>query len=146
MTISLSPEAAIAAVNAVTETVMYGTEEPSPQIIVFSGVAPARSAAIDPEVNAMLVSFGVPDTGFGAATAVDGAAESLLVSVPAVDAVGAGDAAFFRVYDRNGAVVMQGSVGESGSPDNSPMLLNQKTITVGASVSIYRFVVGMGIG
>ena len=146
MTISISPEAAIAAVNAVTESVMFGTDEPSPQIIVFSGPAPLRGASIDPEENALLVSFDVPETGFGAAAIVDGSAEAILSSIPAVDAVGAGDASFFRVYDRNGAVVMQGPVGESGSPDNSPMLLNQKTITVGASVSIYRFVVGMGIG
>ena len=52
-------------------------------------------------------------------------------------------ASFYRVYNKSGDVVWQAEVGATGpGSDAYSLLLNQKTITVGAEVTIEKLVIG----
>lgn len=142
MTLKITTEALQAAVAAVAAMVDVG-DEGAAQLIVFSGPVPASIA--DP-VGAgcdFLATFDLPEPAFGAPALVGNEVEALAFDVPDTEATAAGEASFFRVYDRDGDQVMQGLVGAAGS--SADLILNQIDITVGAIVSVDRLVIGIPV-
>lgn len=100
---------------------------------VFSGAVPANCAASDP--SGPLVTITLPTPAFGT-SAGSGAAKSGTWSGTAS---GAGDAASFRVYLNGGTCIAQGSAGVSGDTVN--LVFDNKTIAVGAAITITAFTV-----
>lgn len=143
MSLLIRPNLAVAAVDAVTSMIDTGDGDVA-QLIVFSGTPPA-SVLDDVDVaSEILVTFDLPSPSFGDAAIIgdNEAVEALAFTIPMTPSTGAGDATFFRVYDKDGLPVMQGDVDDTGVPT---CLLNQKTITLGAEITVERLCVGMAI-
>lgn len=103
---------------------------------IRSGPQPA--SADNADAGTLLASFNLPNPAFGAA--VGGVATANPISATTGSA--AGTAGHFRVKDRNGTTVMDGSVGTSGADLN----LNTVTISVGVNVEITSWTVTMPAG
>ena len=120
----------------------------TPSVSIFSGPLPNSIAdPVDVEDNVHLASFEFEDGMFGPAALVEGETrvEAVAPDMTAVEAVGAGEATFYRAYDANGAAFLQGEV--SDDPESaSDMIINQVNITLGAEVRIERFVIGVDVG
>ena len=137
----ISPAAAIGAVENLAALFDEGTG--TAEVIIWSGSAPS---AIDEAVtvdNLMLARISLQHPSFGQAQLIDDAVEALAFNTAAVIGLDSGEASFYRAYDRNGDVVMQGPVGLTGSDES--VTINQTNILAGANVSMTRFVIGMYI-
>jgi hypothetical protein len=111
------------AVDGVTAQINTGA---SPAVIqVRSGAQPATPATV--ASGTLLATFTLPNPAFGAAATGSAA----LLGVPITAAfVAAGTAGWFRVLDRGGAAVYDGTVATSGAE------LNLSSTTVAAGVDL----------
>lgn len=141
MALKITEAVAASTVSAVTAAVDAG-EEGSAQLIIFEGEVPESAASPVDLASKILVTFDLPNPAFGAPMLIDNVVEALAYELDPVSASEAGEAQFFRIYDCDGEVVMQGAVGE-GMTD---LVLNQNNITEGADVTVQRLVVGMDLG
>lgn len=141
MSLKLRTDGLIAAVDAVAALVEIGSG--TAQLTIWSGDEPTLiTDAIDPVENIHLATFDLPSPTFGGAATVADGVEALAFSIVDATAVATGEATFFRLYDGNGAALMQGGVSEG---DSTPLKINQTNIVTGAAVSIGRLVIGMAL-
>lgn len=122
---------AIAACDAIVDLIDVGT--PASTLVIYSGAQPANpGVAIGAQVP--LVTFALPDPAFGNAAAVSGGAAASMNAVTSVAAAATGTAAFFRIFDGNGAAIMDGVVSDtSGSGD---VKLSSTSIVSGVDISV----------
>lgn len=119
-------------------------DEGAAQIIIWSGDVPASVDDAVTTDNAILATINLPDPAFGPAMVTGSTTEALAAQSATVTASQSGEATFWRGYDRDGALVMQGTVGPTGDTD-ADLTINQVDILAGANVQITRFVIGMAI-
>lgn len=127
---SITAAAASAALNNTGFAGYVGT---SPQIIIYSGTAPA-SARAALSGNTVLATLACAATPFASFTD-DGSANYVATFAAIANAIAAatGTATFWRLVKSDGTtVVMQGTCGTSGAEMN----LNTTAITSGSTVSI----------
>lgn len=107
-------------------------------LTIYSGSQPANpNTALSG--NTALATFNLANPAFG--TAASGAIA--LSGVPLSDAADAtGTATFFRIVDRGGAAVVDGTVGTSGADLN----LTTTSISTGVTVEITSLTITMPVG
>lgn len=131
MALKLGVDAAIAAADAVVDLIDTGT--PASKLVIYDGTEPATPAtAIGAQVT--LVSFDLPDPAFGAAADSVNGGQATANPVTPVNAVASGTAAWFRVIDGNGRVILQGNVTDTtGAGD---LKVSSTSIVSGIEVSV----------
>ena len=145
MSLKITTAVATSLVAAATDAVNLGTEGPA-QLIIWDGTEPVLvSDAVSP-TSVILATFDLANPAFGAPAVIGSSVEALSFALADVQATAAGEASFFRIYDRDGNVVMQGPISEDGSEPIAPLVINQTTLTMGADVSVTNLVVGMSVG
>jgi hypothetical protein len=117
MSLFISEAAGVASMLAVRG--QFEEEGPDqPVLSIWGGPVPAGiEADVDAEDNLLLVEFPLIGTVFGDPYREGDTIVSTLLPIGGVLGISEGEATFFRMYDRNGVTVMQGTVGlaESGS-------------------------------
>lgn len=115
MTLFISNAAAIAAANAIVDLVDLGSGTSEGRFLVYAGSVPADA---DASIGAatLLATLLMSNPAFGAASdAAPGAVAVAAAVADDVDADADGTPSFFRIVDRDGTAIMQGSVGATGS-------------------------------
>lgn len=111
------------------------------QVIIYdaTGGIPTVETAISTQVT--LAEVDLQNPAFDAATDANPGGQIALAGVPLSDnSINAtGTAAFFRIIDRNGDVVGQGTVGTSGTD----MIVNSDAFQAGATFTIVSLTVTM---
>lgn len=130
MTLLLSNAARSVGLDAITDLIDAGTGQTEGYIEIRVGSAPA--ATTDADTGTLLATLPMSNPAFNAASNGVAAAD-IITSDSTADATGT--AGYFRVKDRDGTVIMQGSCGTSGADLN----LNTTSIVAGAIVSITSF-------
>ena len=142
MTLTISSKLAETIVNSTVTQLGSGVAEPNTRLIVWSGQMPTTADMTVEASCKMLIDVMLPNPAFGAAAVIGNTVEALAFAVPQIESLDTGEASFFRLYDREGDVCIQGSV--SDDPDApAPLMLNQTMLYPGASVTIERLVVGI---
>jgi len=126
MALRLATSARNAAADAVVDLLDAGAGPAT--IEVRTGSQPATPAT--GATGTLLVTFTLNDPAFGSAS-VGVATLSVSPAISAV-AVANGTAGWFRAFDSNGAVVLDGACGTAGSELN----LTTTTISIGLTVTI----------
>ena len=131
MALKLGVDAAIAAANAVVDLIDAGT--PDSQLVIYDGAEPADpSVALGAQVA--LVTFLLVEPCFGDAVDTLGGGMATANLPPAVAAAASGTAAWFRLIDGNGRVILQGSVTDTGG--NGDLKVSSTSIVSGIEVSV----------
>lgn len=140
---------AVAMVQAVADA-PFNSGPGTASLSLYTGNVPA--SASDPLVvgqNLHVCSFEFEEPMFGQAAQIESgtAVEALMSTVPTQEALEAGEITFFRIYGTDGEPTHQGEVSENIEDTIlGKLLVNQKTVTVGAEVSALRLVIGVDIG
>lgn len=126
----LSIAVAIAMCNALVDAVDVGSG--TAKIEIRSGTQPS-----DPDAAAggtLLASINLPNPAYGAASDQAPNALATLLGVPLSDpsANNTGTAAWFRLYDRDGTAIMDGTVGTS----DADLLIDNTSINSGQQVNV----------
>lgn len=134
MALKFADLAAIAACNAIVDAIDAGASSGSVEI--YNGTRPANpSVAVSTQTK--LVDFVLPEPAFGNAASVSGGAAATANAVTPVNALAAGTATWFRVFDGDGNALFDGDVSDTtGSGD---MKVSSTTIVSGIEVSIVSF-------
>lgn len=143
---TISTELAVAMVQAAVDFANAEGETP-PSVSIFSGPLPTSiTDPVDVDENIHLATFEFEGGMFGSAAQVAGESriEAVSPDMIAVEAVGAGEATFYRAYDASGVAFLQGEVSDDPESD-SDMIINQTNVTLGAEVRITRFVIGVDV-
>ncbi|TXH12492.1 MAG: hypothetical protein E6R03_12820 [Hyphomicrobiaceae bacterium] len=138
---------AIAMVQAVADS-PFAPGVGTASLSLYTGPVPASAAAaLDVVQNLHVCSFEFEAPMFGPAAQIEGsgAVEAVLSMIPAQEALEAGDITFFRIYGTDGEPTHQGEVSENMADAMGKLIVNQKTVTVGAEVSVLRLVIGTNI-
>lgn len=134
MALKFADAAAIAACNAIVDSIDAGASSGSVEI--YNGARPADpSVAVTSQTK--LVDFVLPEPAFGDAVAVSGGATATAEAVDPVNAAAAGTASWFRVFDGDGDVVFDGDVTDTAGAGD--MKVSSTTIVSGIEVSIVSF-------
>ena len=128
MSLIISEAAGIASMLAIRSVFEEeGTEQPV--LSIWGGPMPVDlETDVDADDNDLLVEFPLIGTVFGDPFREDDNIVSTLLPIGGVLGMAAGEASFFRMYDRNGVAVFQGSVGLEGS--GSDLLIDDIDVTV----------------
>jgi len=138
---------AIAMVRAVADA-PFAPGPGSASLSLYTGPVPtSAAAALNVAQNRHVCSFEFEDSMFGPAAQIGGSGvvEAALSTTPAQEALDAGDISFFRIYGTDGEPTHQGEVSENMAEAMSKLIVNQKTVTVGAEVRVLRLVIGTNI-
>jgi hypothetical protein len=132
MALKLGVDAAIAAADAVVDLIDTGT--PASTLVIYDGSEPADpSVAVGAQVA--LVTFDLNDPAFGAAVdTVGGGQATADVTGLAVQADASGTAAWFRIIDGNGRVILQGNV--TDTTGGGDLKVSSTSIVAGIEVSV----------
>lgn len=136
MTFYISNAASIAALNAVVDLIDGGSG--AGLVRIYSGTVPTDAdTALGAQV--LLAEITLADPAFGNASDDTPGAIAAANSLPVTDtsANATGTAAFFRVVDSTGTVVMQGLTTATGG--GGDMEINSVSIVAGAAVRITAF-------
>ena len=127
---TISNAAAIAACNAVVDLIDVGAG--TAVLKIYDGAQPTNpDVAVGAQV--LLAELNLSNPAFGAAVDANPGGRATANAVTADAAANTnGTAAWFRVFDRDGTAVLDGSVGTVGADLN----LNTVAIVAGANVSI----------
>ncbi|MEV4287369.1 hypothetical protein AB0K40_17835 [Nonomuraea bangladeshensis] len=116
-----------AACDAVVDRVDTGSGTAQGRLRIYSGSQPAT--ANDAPSGTMLAEVSLANPAFSASSA----GQATLLGTPlSATGAAAGTAGWFRIVDRDGGTVMDGSAGTSGTQ----LILNTTTISIGATVQI----------
>lgn len=109
----LAPQAQNAASNAIVDLLDLGSAVSTGKLYIFSGTIPGDTTGAD---GTLLSTINFNNPAFGSASA----GVATMVTSPAVSGsvTASGTASWFRVKDRNNAVVFDGSIGTSGADMN----------------------------
>lgn len=115
MSLLISEAAGIASVLAI-RGVFEEDGADQPVLSVWAGPMPTDiETDVDVDDNSLLVEFPLIGTVFGDPFREADNIVADMLPVGGVIGIGDGEASFFRMYDRNGVVVLQGTVGLEGS-------------------------------
>lgn len=115
MSLVISEAAGLASILAIRGQ-FEGDGPDSPMLTIWSGEPPDEiDDDVDDETNLILADFTLIGTVFGDPAREDNALVCDLLPVGGVMGADEGQASFFRMYDRNGETVLQGSVGLADS-------------------------------
>lgn len=122
-----------AACDAVVDRVDLGTGTATGKLRIYSGTQPADADSAP--VGTLLVEIDLANPAYGAANSSGTAA---LASAPRTGTgVGAGNAASFRIINRDGATVFDGAVRATADSNNGEeLVLDNKNIAVGQTVNV----------
>ena len=133
MTVEISETAAAAALIGL-RSVLEADGPDAPNLTIWSGIMPAAEDDVDPDDNLLLVEFSLIGTSFGDPVREEDTMVADILPIGGVLGAAEGQASFFRLYDRNGGIVMQGSVGLEGSGEvliiDDVDVTEQKLVTV----------------
>jgi len=102
-------------------------------LIIYDGAEPANpDTAIGSQVA--LVTFPLGDPSFGAAVDTGGGGQITAEAIAPVDADEGGTAAWFRILDGDGDVILQGSV--TDTTGNGDLKVSSTTVVAGIEVSV----------
>lgn len=127
----ISQSAANAACDAIVDKIDVGAG--TAKLAIYDGTQPTDpDTAITSQVK--LAEFTLPNPCFGSATTGGGGGQATALGVPYTDssADATGTASWFRVVDRNGAAITDGSVG-TGTND---MVIDNVSIALGQTVKV----------
>ncbi|GAA3251614.1 hypothetical protein [Nonomuraea helvata] len=116
-----------AACDAVVDRVDVGTTNPAGRLRIYSGSQPASANSAATGTLLAEVPLALP-----AFTAASNGVATLLGVPLTTDGLAAGTAGWFRIVDRDGGTVLDGSAGTSGTQ----LILNTATISPGVTVQI----------
>lgn len=132
---SISNAAAIASCNSIVDLVDVGSGTATGIINIYSGSVPANTDAALGGAT-LLAELVMTNPAFGNAADAGPNATATAASITNDSSANAtGTASFFRVVDRDGTAIIQGTVG-TGSED---MVLNSAAISSGAAVAVTSF-------
>lgn len=132
MTEFISNAAAIAACDAVVDLVDAGSTNPEGRLLIYAGSVPADADAALGGAT-LLATLNMSNPAFGnAADAAPGATATAAAISDDTSADATGTATFFRIQDRDGTAVIQGSCGATGSGED----LELSTVSVEAGVIV----------
>lgn len=136
----ISMNAAKAGLDAILSLLNVGGVAGTIQI--FTGTIPATAETADSGTKLSTLTFST--TAF--ASSVDNADGTAKATANAIasdtNAAATGTAGYFRSKDKNGVVILQGTVGTA----NADMILNTTSIVSGATVSITSYTVQLPDG
>jgi hypothetical protein len=142
MTLSINNLSAIEACDAIVDNCDNGTGVAQATLIIYDGTPPAL-ADTALSGNTVLAQLDMSNPAFGnAVDAAPGATATAAAISDDTSADNSGTATFFRIVDRDGTPIIQGSVGTSGAELN----LNSVAISAGALVSVTSLTVTMPEG
>lgn len=125
----LSVAAAIAACDAIVDKIDVGAGTAA--IKIYDGSKPATpDVAVSSQV--LLATLNLANPAFGGAVSNSGNGTATANAVSNGTAVATGTASWFRVLDRNGAAVIDGTVGTA----DCDLILNSIAISSGATVAV----------
>jgi len=122
-----------ASADAVVDRIDLGTGTAAGKLRIYSGTQPADADSAP--VGTLLVEIDLANPAYGSANTSGTAA---LASTPRTGTgAAAGNAASFRVINRDGATVFDGAVRATADTDNGEeLVLDNKNIAVGQTVNI----------
>lgn len=122
-----------AAADAVVDRADLGTGTATGKLRIYSGTQPADADSAP--VGTLLVEIDLANPAYGSANSSGTAA---LASTPRTGTgAAAGNAASFRVINRDGATVFDGAVRATADTDNGEeLVLDNKNIAVGQTVNV----------
>ena len=131
MAVRISNAAAIAACDAIVGGIDTGAG--TANLVIYSGALPAEAeTAIDAQVA--LVTFLLPNPAFAGAVDINPGAQAIANPIDAVQADETGTATFFRIYDADGATVLQGTV--TNTEGNGDLKLSSTAIIADIDVTV----------
>ncbi len=137
MVVRMIPAGAEAALAAITALVNTGGPG---KLAVYAGTRPA--IADDITTQELLAEFTLQQPAFDPpfSNPLYGSAVSCR-SLPALEAVGTGQASFYRVYDGEGAVVWDGTV--SLGSGNGDLIVSTLSVVEGVLISVVSFTLSL---
>lgn len=141
MTLSISNAAAIDACDSIVDLVDIGTGTASGHLKIYAGSVPANvDTALSTQT--LLADLAMSNPAFGGAADVSPGARATAAAITDDSAADAtGTASFFRIVNRDGTAVIQGSVTATGG--GGELELNTTSIVAGAAVSVTSLTVTM---
>lgn len=143
MTFSIQNAQCITLLDDIADACDVGTGAASATLVIYDGTPPARaSAALSG--NTVLAQLAMSNPAFGAAVDVPASHLARVTASAITDdssADATGTATFFRILDRDGAVVVQGSAGATGA--GTELELNSVSIVAGAAVEVTSLIIDM---
>lgn len=128
MGLIISEAAGIASMLAIRST-FEGEGAEQPILSIWGGpIPPDIETDVDADDNDLLVEFSLIGTVFGDPFREDDNIVSTLLPLGGSLGMAEGEASFFRMYDRNGVAVFQGTVGLEGS--GAVLLIDDIDVTV----------------
>lgn len=136
MAIKIANLTAIAAVAALTDFIDNGGDPAT--LVIYGGAAPTNA---DDAIAAqpVLVTFELPNPSFGAPVDIDPGAQATANPVSSVQASATGTATFFRIYNRDEAAVLQGTVTDTNGAGD--LKLSSTAIISGIDVTVVSLTV-----
>lgn len=135
------PKITVAVANAMLDAGI-GTVANSGKLRIYDGAKPA-SCATGITTQVKLMEFTMATDAFPAASGGVLTAAAMAASV----AVAAGTAAWFRLFQSNGStVLMDGTVGEAGSPDPVDLEIDNTIVEVDDVVAVTSFTITQSLG
>lgn len=137
MALSLKASVAIAACDAVVAQAAIGSANPV-RFTVYSGTPPANiDAALSGNTALITIDMATPAFKAAVDNSVDGFAESEAEAIAEQPAIADGTASFYRLFDRNGTAIWQGTVSEPNL--GGDMELSSLNVINGVSVVVQSF-------
>lgn len=135
----ISNAAAIAACDEIVDLIDVGSSNANGQIKVYDGTQPANPDVAVSSQN-LLATLELSAPAFGAAADDNPGGKATASSITSDSSIDlTGTAAWFRVLDRDGTAIMDGSVGTS----SADMILDSVALTAGETLSITSWTVTM---
>lgn len=128
----ISNAAAIAACDAIVDRIDLGSGTATGLLKIYSGTVPTDAdTALGAQV--LLGTLTMTNPAFGAAADIAPGARATAATITEDSTADAtGTASFFRIVNRDGTVIIQGTVGTSGADLN----LNSVAIQAGAAIQV----------
>lgn len=138
MALSLKASVAIAACDAIVAQAAVGATNPAVTFTVYSGTIPA---SVDAALagNTALITIEMDNPAFKAAVdnVTDNCAEAEAEAIVEQPALADGVATFYRLFDRTGTAIWQGTVSEPNL--GGDMELSSLNVITGVSVVVQSF-------
>ncbi|MBB5276301.1 hypothetical protein HNR26_002353 [Rhizobium rosettiformans] len=125
---SITPTLALSILDTITSKVDEGSAGDAVLRIYSAGTTPPTNVNDALTDQVLLIEFVLPNPAFNAATDADPTyVEAIAAAIANIPAAATGDAAFARVFNRDGEALWQSSVGETGGTEE--VLLSSKSVT-----------------
>lgn len=139
--IRLAEVARNAASNAVVDLLDSGGSGNPGKLLIYSGSRPATPNTAIGGGNTLLATLTFSFPAFGAAGTAGGNSTGVAAAsaITSGTAAASGTAAWFRITDNAGVVIMDGLIKETGEVGDAAMVMDETAVIVGGTVSISAF-------